>query len=295
MYRVIEAEKANFTITRMTSLLEISRSGFYKWRATQAAGPTPAQQRRAAIDVKVKAFYDASDQVYGAPRILADLREDGEVISRKTVAAAMRRQQLAGISPRQFTPVTTVVDLDAHRPKDLVDRRFDRGELDKVWTSDITYLATDEGWLYLCAVRDGCSRRVLGWAVEDHMRTDLVESALSMAVAMRSVLPERVILHADRGTQYTSGQLARFARRHDIAQSVGRTGVCWDNAQAESFWSTMKSEFYNRYTWPTKKAARIAVGDWIERVYNRRRRHSKIGMISPVEFENRHTQPAQAA
>jgi transposase InsO family protein len=136
--------------------------------------------------------------VYGSPRILADLREDGEVISRKTVAASMRRQQLAGISPRRFTPVTTVIDLDAHRPKDLVDRRFDRGDLDRVWTSDITYLATDEGWLYLCAVRDGCSRRVLGWAVEDHMRTDLVESALSMAVTMRGVLPGQVIFHADR-------------------------------------------------------------------------------------------------
>jgi putative transposase len=226
MYRVIEAQKANFTVTRMTGLLEVSRSGFYKWRAAGLAGPTPAQRRREVIDAKVKEFHDASDQVYGSPRILVDLRDDGEVISRKAVAASMRRQQLAGISPRRFTPVTTVVDLDAHRPKDLVDRRFDRGELDKVWTSDITYLATDEGWLYLCAVRDGCSRRVLGWAVEDHMRTDLVESALSMAVTMRGLLPEQVIFHADRGTQYTSGQLARFARRHDIAQSVGRTGVC---------------------------------------------------------------------
>ena len=295
MYRVIEAQKANFTIVRMTGLLEVSRSGFYKWRAAQAAGPTPAQQRRAAIDAKVQGFHDASDQVYGAPRILADLREDGEVISRKTVAASMRRQRLAGISPGRFTPVTTVVDLDAHRPKDLVERRFDRGDLDKVWTSDITYLSTGEGWLYLCAVRDGCSRRVLGWAVEDHMRTDLVESALSMALTMRGALPGQVIFHADRGTQYTSGQLARFARRHGITQSVGRTGVCWDNAQAESFWSTIKSEFYHRYFWPTKKAAKLAVGDWIERVYNRRRRHSKIGMISPVEFEHRHTQTAQAA
>lgn len=164
--------------------------------------------------------------MYGAPRILADLRDDGEVISRKTVAASMRRQRLAGISPRRFTPVTTVVDLDAHRPKDLVDRRFDRGQLNEVWTSDIAYLTTGEGWLYLCAVRDGCSRRVLGWAVEDHMRTDLVESALSMALTMRGRLPGQIIFHADRGTQYTSGQLARFARRHDVAQSVGRTGVC---------------------------------------------------------------------
>jgi len=138
MYRVIEAQKANFTIVRMTGLLEVSRSGFYKWRAAGLAGPSPVQQRRALLDAKVKAFHDASDQVYGSPRILADLREDGMAISRKTVAASMRRQRLAGISPRRFTPVTTVVDLDAHRPQDLVDRRFDRGELDAVWTSDIT-------------------------------------------------------------------------------------------------------------------------------------------------------------
>lgn len=295
MYRVIEAKKAGFTITRMTRLLEVSRSGFYKWRATMAAGPSLAQQRRDLIDAEVRGFHDASDRVYGSPRILADLRDDGEIVSRKTVAASMRRQQLAGISPRRFTPVATVVDLDAHRPKDLVERRFDRGELNAVWTSDITYLDTGEGWLYLCAVRDGCSRRAIGWAIEDHMRTDLVESALSMAVAMRRTRPGHVIFHADRGTQYTSGQLARFARRHRLVQSVGRTGVCWDNAQAESFWSTLKSEFYNRHLWPTKAAAKLAVGDWIERVYNRRRRHSKIGMITPVEFEYRHTQTAQAA
>lgn len=201
MYRIIEAEKANFTIVRMTGLLEVSRSGFYKWRAGGLAGPSPTQVRRDLIDAKVKRFHDASDQVYGSPRILADLRDEGVAVSRKTVAASMRRQQLAGISPRKFTPVTTVIDLDAHRPKDLVERRFDRGELDKVWTSDITYLSTGEGWLYLCAVRDGCSRRVLGWAVEDHMRTDLVESALSMAVALRGALPGQVIFHADRGTQ----------------------------------------------------------------------------------------------
>jgi transposase InsO family protein len=197
MYRVIEAQKAGFTVTRMIRLLGVSRSGFYKWRAARLAGPSPTQQRRAAVDAKVKGFHDASDQVYGSPRILADLRAEGVTISRKTVVASMRRQRLAGISPRRFTPVTTVVDLDAHRPHDLVDRRFDQGDLDKVWTSDITYLATDEGWLYLCAVRDGCSRRVLGWAVEDHMRTDLVESALSMAVTMRGKLPGQVIFHAD--------------------------------------------------------------------------------------------------
>jgi putative transposase len=300
MYRISEAEKANFTIGRMTRLLKVSRSGFYKWRASGLAGPSPTQVRRGLIDAKVKRFHDASNQVYGSLRILADLRDESVAASRKTVAASMRRQQRAGISPRKFTPVTTVIDLDAYRPKDLVERRFDRSEIDKVWTSDITYLSTvriqaGEGWLYLCAVRDGCSRRVLGWAVEDQMRTNLVKSALSMAVALRGALPGHVIFHVDRGTLYTSGQLAQFARRHDIAQSAGRTGVCWDNAQAESFWSRIQSEFYHRCQWPTQSAARLAVSDWIERVYNRRRRHSKLGMISPVAFENRHTETAQAA
>ena len=158
-----------------------------------------------------------------------------------------------------------------------------------------TYLRTGQGWLYLCAVRDGCSRRVIGWAIDQHLRTDLVESALSMAVAMRGELAQEVILHADRGCQYTSAQLARFADRHNLARSVGRTGVCWGNAAAESFWATLKVEFYDRYLWPTLVAAKLAVGDWIERVYNRRRRHSAPGMISPVEYEDRFTQTAHAA
>ncbi len=279
----------------MCELLDVSRSGFYKWRKSQAAGPSPAARRRAELDVKVAALHEASDGVYGAPRILADLRDAGETVSRKTVAASLRRQGLAGISPRTFAPVTTVVDLDAPPIPDLVKRRFDTGRLDGVWTSDITYLRTGEGWLYLCAVRDGCSRRVIGWAIDEHLHTDLVEDAVAMAVAMRGELAAQVVFHADRGCQYTSAQLARFARKHDLARSVGRTGVCWDNAQQESFWATMKVEFYDRYLWPTKAAAKLAVGDWIERVYNRRRRHSSIGMITPVEYENRITQTAQAA
>jgi transposase InsO family protein len=294
-YRVIEAQKAIYTVKRMCELLEVSRSGFYQWRKTRDGGPSPAQQRRAELDAKVAAFHKASDGVYGAPRILADLRDDGETVSRKTVAAALRRQGLAGISPRTFAPATTVVDLDAPVPKDRVRRRFDTGELDRVWTSDITYLRTGEGWLYLCAVRDGCSRRVIGWAIDDHMRTDLVESAVTMAVAMRGELADEVILHADRGCQYTSAQLARFAADHNLVRSVGRTGVCWDNAAAESFWATLKVEFYDRHLWPTKAAAKLAVGDWIERVYNRRRRHSALGMIPPVEYEYRFNQTAQAA
>ena len=194
---MIEAEKATYPVKRMCDLLEVSRSGFYKWRTSRAGRPSPAQRRRADLDARVADFHRASDGVYGAPRILADLRAEGERVSRKTVAASLRRQGLAGICPRRFAPATTVVDLAAPVPKDLVGRRFDTGVLDRVWTSDITYLRTGEGWLYLCAVRDGCSRRVIGWALDDHLRTDLVESALSMAVAMRGELAQTVIFHAD--------------------------------------------------------------------------------------------------
>ncbi|MGV7406103.1 IS3 family transposase, partial [Mycobacterium kansasii] len=216
---MIEAEKATYRITRMCELLEVSRSGFYKWRKSRESGPTPTQRRRAQLDAKVAKFHEASDGVYGAPRILADLRDDGETVSRKTVAASLRRQGLAGISPRRFAPATTVVDLDAAVPKDLVGRRFDTGVLNRVWTSDITYLRTGQGWLYLCAVRDGCSRRVIGWAIDDYLTTDLVQAALEMAVVLRGELAEQVILHADRGCQYTSAQLARFAREHNLARS----------------------------------------------------------------------------
>ena len=152
----------------------------------------------------------------------------------------------------------------------------------------------DQGWLYLCAVRDGCSRRVLGWSVQDHLRADLVDQALTMAVVLRGTLPDKVIFHADRGTQYTSHQIAELCAGLGLLQSVGRTGVCWDNAAAESFWSTLKTEFYNRRSWPTKAEARLAVGRWIEERYNRRRRHSALAMMTPVQFEH-HQQTATLA
>jgi transposase InsO family protein len=295
MFRLIEAEKTNYTIAKMAGLLEVSRSGYYKWVAARAAGPSPAVVRRGELDVKVAAFHAASDEVYGSPRILADLREDGEVVSRKSVAASMRRQHLRGISPRKFTPITTISDAGRANPPDLVKRTWDTGHLDRVWTSDITYLATGQGWLYLCAVRDGCSRRVIGWAMADHMRTELVTAALNMAVSFRGQRPASVVFHADRGTQYTSTEMADYAGAHGLACSVGRTGVCWDNAQQESYWSSLKSEFYDRRDWPTRAEAITAVGDWIERVYNRRRRHSALNMLTPVRFEQLTRQMAQAA
>lgn len=292
---MIQAEKANHDIVRMCDLLGVSRSGYYKWVQRQAAGPCARQQRREELLVKIRQFHADSEGVNGAPRITADLREDGEVVSTKTVAKIMRDNQIRGISPRPWTPVTTIPDQVPHTIPDRVGRVFDRGALNLVWTSDITYLATGQGWLYLCAVRDGCSRRVIGYAFSDSLHTDVVETALRRAVTFREGQTAGVIFHADRGCQYTSTQLAEAAEELEVLLSVGRTGVCWDNSQIESFWSTLKTEFYDRHTFATRAEATHAVSSWIETVYNRRRRHSALGQIPPVTFEYRITTAAQEA
>lgn len=295
---MIHAEKADFPVSRMVELLGVSRSGYYAWAARRGAPPGPRAARRAGLAARIKEFHDASDGVNGAPRILADLREAGETVSRKTVAKIMAAHGIRGISPRPWTPATTIADDTAHTIPDLVGRKFDTGGLNRVWTSDITYLATGQGWLYLCAVRDGCSRRVLGYAFSDSLHTDLVETALRRAVTLRDPATgptAGVVFHADRGCQYTSAQLAGVAGELGVRQSVGRTGVCWDNAQQESFWSTLKTEYYDRRTFTTRARAITAVSRWIDTVYNTRRRHSALGQISPLQFEAHITTAAQAA
>ena len=278
-------------MTRMVELLGVSRAGYYAWAERLDAQPGLRAARRAGLAEQIAAFHEASDGVNGSPRILADLREAGEVVSRKTVAKIMRDEGIRGISPRPWTPATTIADELPHSIPDLVKRTFDTGVLNRVWTSDITYLGTGQGWLYLCAVRDGCSRRVLGYAFSESLHTDVVESALRRAVAFRDPATgptAEVIFHADRGCQYTSAQMADVADELDVRQSVGRTGVCWDNAQQESFWSTLKTEFYDRHTFATRAEAITAVSRWIDTVYNTRRRHSALGQISPLQFETQH-------
>ena len=276
---MIEAKKANYTVSRMCGLLEVSRSGFYKWRKSRVGGPSPSRQRRAELDAQVAGFHQASDGVYGAPRILADLRAAGQRVSRKTVAASLRRQGLAGICPRRFAPATTVVDLDAPVPTDLVRRRFDTGELDRVWSDPYTYLRTGQGWL--CAVRDGCSRRVIGWAIDDHLHTELVESAVVMAVAMRGELAHEVILHADRGATHL--RAAGTVRRAAQPGSLGRAdrGVLG------------------------QRCSRILLGDIESRVLRplpvanqnsrqtRHRRLDRTGLQPPPPLSNRYDQPGR--
>ena len=287
----MHAEKSNFTIIRMARLLGVSRSGYYAWTKR---GPSARAVRSERIEAKIAWFHGESDEVFGTPRILADLREDGEIISRKTVAKTMRKLGLRGVCPKRWK-TTTVTDPGDTYPPDAVKRRWDTGALNTVWIGDITYLRTWEGWLYLATVIDAHSRRVIGWAIADHMRTDLVEDALQMAIVLRGERPAKVVFHADRGTQYASNQITRFAATNGITRSMGRTGVCWDNAMAESFFATLKTEFYYRRVWPTKAGAAQAVGAWIEDRYNRRRRHSALGQISPVSYELQHCNDTAAA
>ena len=164
-------------------------------------------------------------------------------------------------------------------------RQLDTGVLNQVWVGDLTYLRTWEGWVYLATVIDAHSRRVIGWAIADHMRTDLIQEAPMMAVTLRGPRPATVIFHTDRATQYASKQITEFAAQHGIIRSMGYTGICWDNAMAESFFATLKTEFYYRRVCLRKARAAAEVGAWIEGRYNRRRRHLALGQISPVQFE----------
>jgi transposase InsO family protein len=193
----MHAEKSNHTVSRMARLLEVSRSGFYAWSKRL---PSKRAVRAEKIEAKIAWFHGESDEVSGAPRILADLREDGEVISCKTVAKTMRKLGLRGICPKRWK-TTTVIDSGDTYPADATKRQWDTGALNAVWVGDITYLRTWEGWLYLATVIDAHSRRIIGWAIADHMRTDLVEDALKMAITLRGELPARVVFHTDRGTQ----------------------------------------------------------------------------------------------
>lgn len=216
----MHVEKSHFSLTRMARLLGVSQSGYYEWAKR---GPSKRAVRMARISQKVRWFHGEPDEVSGSPRILADLRDDGEIISRKTIAKTMRRLGLVGVCPQRWKTTTATNDNDTY-PPDLVNREWDTGVLDAVWIGDVTYLRTWEGWLYLATVIDACSGRVIGWAIADHMRANLVQEALQMAVVLRGDRTTPMVLHTDRRTQYASEQITRFAHTHQITRSMGRTG-----------------------------------------------------------------------
>ncbi|WTZ44192.1 IS3 family transposase [Streptomyces sp. NBC_01390] len=282
----IEAEKRDgHNVKRVCELLEVSRTAFY---ARRTGSPGPRAVRDAELTGQITEVHAKSRGTYGSPRIHAVLKREGALCGRRRVARLMRAAGLEG-RHRRRRHLTTVPDPRAASRPDLLVRDFapDPDGLDTRWCGDITYVRTEEGWLYLATVIDIASRRVIGWATADHLRTDLVADALTAACRQRR--PARpVIFHSDRGCQYTSQQFATLATEFGVRLSVGRTGQCWDNALAESFFATIKRELLDTRTWPSRTAARTAIFDFIEGWYNLHRLHSSLGYRSPAEYETAH-------
>lgn len=291
IYSFIAEEQANhsiWTICEMCRVLDVSRSGFYDWHGR---GPSDRELSDRRLAVEIEAIWECSDRTYGAPRVHRWLLKQGFNVGRNRVARIMAVNGWEGETGRRKVR-TTIVDRGATAAEDRVKREFNPMAPDTVWCGDITYLRTGEGWLYLATVIDLYSRRVIGWSVADHMRTELVANALVAAVATRGGRVDAgVVFHSDRGSQYTSAEFGELCERHGVVQSMGATGVCWDNAAAESFFGTLKREHANRRRWATRADARRDLMRWIEGWYNQRRLHSSINYNSPTEFEakfNRH-------
>jgi transposase InsO family protein len=281
VYPFIEAEKAGRrNVARACALLKVSRAAFY----AHLAGPSQHDRDDAQLAAEIQAVHEQSKGRYGAPRVHAELVRRGRCHGRKRVARLMRSAGIAGKTPKRWRK-TTITDPAAAARADQVRRDFtaDASRLNSRWCGDITYIGTWEGWLYLATVIDIASRRVVGYALADHLRTELVADALSNALAARDPAPG-VIFHSDRGCQYTSAAYATLAGENAVTLSLGRTGQCWDNALAESFFASIKGELLDLQPWPTKTAARRAVVEYIA-WYNGTRLHSTLGYRSPAEFE----------
>ncbi len=277
------AECANFEVTRMARLLEVSPAGYYRWREAQSREPLPSEQRRAERDQKILSCHKDSRGTYGAPRLTQDLHELGDTLSHNTVACRMRALGIAGISPRTFK-VTTVRDSDATYPRDLVNRNFAPEGINHLWTSDLTYLKIGEGDVYLCAIRDEGSSRVLGWQLADHMRTEIVTDSLNQAVATRFGHVRGTIFHVDRGSQFSDHKTEELCEKFHIVRSMGATGSCYDHASAESFWSIFKHEYFYRHAFTTIDELRAGIADYLN-FYNHQRRCAKAGGVSPIRYE----------
>lgn len=270
-----------FSIGVVCEVLEVSRSGYY---ARLRRPQSNQSKRREELAQKIQAVHQENRSVYGSPRVCEALLIQGERVCENTVADIMKEREIRAKQKKKFVPVTT--DSRHHQPvaQNILNREFTAEMPNQKWVVDITYIPTDEGWLYLAGVMDLFSRRIVGWSMADHMQTELVSDALQMAIARRCP-DEGLLHHSDRGVQYASDDYLHLLQSHKIEASMSGKGNCWDNAAMESFWSTLKTEEVYQNIYATREQARASIFEYIEIFYNRKRLHSSLGYKSPEAFE----------
>ena len=288
-FAFIATEKAAFPVRLLCRTLQVSRAGFYAW---QTRPPARRQQDDDRVSVQIAAIHAESRQRYGSPRIHAELRDRGCRMGRKRVARLMRVRGLAARRRRRFRTTTHSRHPFPIAPNVLA-RQFDRAAPDQAWVTDITYIPTGEGWLYLAVILDLHSRFAVGWAMSARITDDLTLDALNMALARRRP-PPGLLHHSDQGSQYASGDYQRVLAQHGVVCSMSRRGNCWDNAVAESFFATLKVELVHDAAWTTRTTARAELFDYLELFYNGQRRHSALGYLSPRVFEQQRDHEARA-
>jgi putative transposase len=282
-FQFIKAEKANHKVSRLCQVLEVSRQGFYAWLGRE---PSVRQREDEALSLSIRAAFDDSERRYGSPRVRMALRLRGVRTGRKRVARLMRHQGLVARPRRRRKVLTTDSKHNYGIAPNLLDRNFRPAGPNQVWATDITYIETTQGWLYLAVVLDLFSRRVVGWSMQPFLDRRLVLAALGMAIKSRSPGPG-LLHHSDRGVQYACDDYRRLLADTEIVPSMSRKGNCWDNAVVESFFSTLKQELVYRRCFKSHDDARIAIFDFIEAFYNRTRLHSTLGYLSPMQYEQR--------
>ena len=293
IYRFIDAEKANYPIRILCRVLDVPQSSYFDWNRYGRQLAEARVEADAVIVAEIRAVHAWSDGTYGAVKIQDQLCKRGRRIGRRRVAEMMHEHRIHGVCGREPGIRTTIRDRRPHRIPDLVERRFQPCRPDVVWYSDITYIWVNGRFWFLATVIDAATKQVVGWAFADHMRTDLVIQALHAAVRRRQHrIRAGIIFHSDRGSQYTSTEFGQVCALYKMRQSMGRTGVCWDNAGAESFFATLKRELIYRYRWNKATTLHRDLYWWIEAWYNNRRAHLTLGLRTPNQAHQDHYRTA---
>ena len=275
----MRANLAVYPVATMCRVLGVSPSGFYAWHGR---GPSARDVANVVLLARIREIYKASRENYGAPNVHAELQDEGWTVNHKRVTRLMRRHGIVGVTRRRGG-TTTQRNSDAQRIPDLVERSFTADAPDRLWVADITYIPTWAGFLYLAVVLDVYSRRIVGWTMENHLKTELVLHALNMAIGQRR--PKAVIHHSDQGCQYTSIQFGLRCKAAGVRPSTGSVGDCYDNAMCESFFASLECELLQKCRFRTRAEAKMAIFDYIEAWYNPKRRHSALGRVSPINYE----------